>query len=156
MSEITLNATEFILERIKFKPKNITLSGVYFDAIHLASDAVELIKAAGTRYEMLDIATDYGMSCGRVRIIDNEEMNEEFGVFWGLDRLASEGDAVSIKQQLGLFVCEISGLAEHVQEQKVIEEEVAQLEVDAKAEADAQKDSIHEQMRVDAIENTDI
>jgi translation initiation factor 1 (eIF-1/SUI1) len=126
----TLNSIDWFANYKKFNFKEITIEDVYFNYIALTDELVESVKSCTFSAEMLEMAADYGISNERERMIDDDDDLNNLDAFWCSPKLSIELES-SIRQQLGQKVCEISGLAETIEDMKALEDEVAKEEAEA-------------------------
>jgi hypothetical protein len=141
------NSGNWFANRKKFNFQEFTVEGVTFNLIPLTDELTESVTEGETLAEMLTLAADYGISSGRLRIVDDTVMFEDMADFWALDELNVECSP-SIKHQVGQKVCEISGdLAEYVQVVRDVEAEKAE------TEANMVKVGEHELDGRDSIDN---
>ena len=93
---------------------------------------IDSVKSCDSYEEMLFLAADNGLSFNRVRVIDDKELNaEDIEALWG-DELKDVDCDPCIRARVGEKVCEISGLAEMLEEMLFLEAEVAKEEEEAK------------------------
>ena len=95
-----INVGNWFTERKKFNFQELTVEGYDFQLVPLDDELIEDVKAATTLNSALALAADYGLSVGRDRI----------------------------KHQVGEYVCNISGLSEHIQIVREVEKEAAEAE----------------------------
>ena len=104
-----LNAGDWFAEKVRFEQQETILGNITFPIIPLDDDHLESIQLADTYSEMIDIAVLNGMASGDSRVCDNPRMDAYYAEFWE----KHDGEP-SIKNQLGEFICDISGLSEIV------------------------------------------
>ena len=122
------NSGNWFANRKKFNFQEFTVEGVMFNLIPLTDELSESVTEGKTLVEMLEMAADYGISSGRLRIAHDTVMYEDMADFWALDELNTECSP-SIKEQVGQKVCEISGdLADYVKVVREVEAEKAETE----------------------------
>ena len=121
-----INVGNWFTERKKFNFQELTVEGYDFQLVPLDDELIEDVKAATTLNSALALAAEYGLSVGRDRIFNDDDMAADLDVFWGQAEVNS-GDP-SIKHQVGEYVCNISGLAEHIQIVREVEKEAAEAE----------------------------
>lgn len=130
------NVAEYLKERKKFKPQEHKIEGLDFTLIPLLEDMIQELKVENAPYDdMLVYAATRGVSVGRERVFDDAEMSVELADMWTLDQF--EECEPSLIHQVGLVVCEISGLSEFVEDQKKLEAELKAEEDERAAEAKA-------------------
>lgn len=117
------NAADFLVERKRFKPQPHTIEEVIFSLIPLDNDMIKEFKADNVPYDdMLVYAAKRGVSIGRDRVFEDDEMSLELDDMWKRDQFSE--CVPTLIHQVGLVVCEISGLTEFI-ENKKLEEETA-------------------------------
>jgi len=124
------SAIEYMALKKKFMPKGFEISDIDFEAIALNEDLIQKVKDFTTSTEMIFAAADYGLSCNGVRATDDEELAFALCEFW----LEDELDGEELKFLAGEKVCEISGLAEYIQEASKAEKLAEEAERLARAE----------------------
>lgn len=107
--------------RKKFNFQDFTVEGIDFQLIPLTDDLIEDIKNAGSLEETLFLAAEYGISVGRDRIFDDEVMANDIDCFWALPEI-NVGEPL-VQYQVGLKVCEISGLTDYIETVKEVDKE---------------------------------
>ena len=145
------NLSDYLKNRKEFNFVEISLGDVDICIIKLTEEFIDSVKLQETYTGMLCVAADFGVSIGRDRVCDDAVLAECLEEAWPIDELAVDGD-MTIREMVGLEVCELSGIADFVNEKK----EYEALEADeAKAKADAEKViNINDEMS--APGNTDI
>ena len=115
------NVADYLKDRKKFNFTECTIEGLVFNLIPLTDDMIQEFESDNTTYEgMLSVAADYGVSIGRVRVCEDEEMKAELKGMWELDQF-SDCDP-SLYHKVGEKVCAISGLTEYIENMKLEEE----------------------------------
>jgi len=109
--------------------KTFPCEGEEFDVMALTSDQFKQIQDCATSKAMLELASNIGQMCDRERISDNPSMSQDFERLWrDLDAELEYDDSPSLREQVGRYVCDISGLAGVVDAKIADEEEQAELE----------------------------
>ncbi len=112
---------EFIVsDFFKFIPHSYSVEGAKFELITLTDEMAEQVQACDSYEGMVSLAADSGLACNDERIIDNERLATRIGKLWKDQRLDIDCEP-SIKHQVGVYVCEISGLTEMLEEQLELE-----------------------------------
>lgn len=118
-----------------------TDEGADFDIMALTDEQKELVESCDTYDEMVEEAANYGLSFNGKRAVDNQDIADMLELFWSDEDLPD--CEPSSKAQVGVRVCEISGLLDVLKAQK--EQEEKELIIDA--------DSVtQEQLAADAEE----
>ena len=127
------NTGEYLSFKKKFLPKQFNIEGIDFPMIALTEDLMQKVKECETYNEMILMAADYGLSSDGIRAIDDEEMTLLLCDLW-LEAEMQIDCEPSLKHQVGVKVCEISGLTQFVEEkrdyEKLEEEERLEAEQD--------------------------
>jgi len=116
------NAADYLIGRKRFKPQEHTVEDVKFELIPLTDELLQELKLNDTYSLMLDFAAEHGVSIGRNLVCDDDELSVELKDMWELEQF--EECAPSFIHQVGLLVCEISGISEFVEDQKKLEEDI--------------------------------
>ena len=120
-----LNVATYLTERKRFNFSEHTIEGIEFNLIPLTDDMIQEFKIDNETYEdMLSSAATYGVSVGRNRVCNDEEMAEDLKGMWTLDQFAD--CEPSLLHKVGEKVCAISGLTEFIEDQRKLEEELAE------------------------------
>jgi hypothetical protein len=120
----------YLAERKKYNFKTYTIEGVEFDLIPLTDDLIQELKMSTTYDETLLAAANFGISAGRNRACDDDEMAVDLDGIWGLEQLSIECEP-SLQHKVGEKVCDISGLTSYIEDKQLAEE--------IKAEEEAKK-----------------
>ena len=122
------NVGAYLAERKKYNFKTYTIESVEFDLIPLTDDLIQELKVNNPTYdEMVLSAANFGISSGRNRACDDEEMTEDLDSIWHLEQLDIDCEP-SLQHKVGEKVCAISGLTEFIEDQKRLEHEIAKEE----------------------------
>lgn len=98
-----------------------TTEGAEFDIMALTKELKDDIKSCVTYAEMVALAADSGLSCDGKRAIDDDYLAANIDAVWESELLEDcEPDS---KTQVGIKVCEISGLTSFIEAQLEKEEE---------------------------------
>ena len=123
--------------------------GESFELMALCSDKFKQVQSCETSQEMLNLASNLGQMFERERIADNVNMSQDFERFWiDLDDSLEYDDTPTLREQVGKYVCDISGLS-NVLSAKIEEEDLAELEKEENLVLDADTCS-QEQLANDA------
>lgn len=115
------NVTDYLVGRKRFKPQEHIVEEVTFNLIPLDDDMIQDLKVNNESYDnMLVYAAKRGVSIGRDRAFDDEDISMELDDMWEHDQF-SECEPTLI-HQVGELVCEISGLTEFIADKKLEEE----------------------------------
>jgi len=132
MTQILVVNDWFANRLIQKTIQSFTVENIEFELMALNKAMIDSVKSCGSYKEMLFMAADNGLSFNRVRVIDDEELNaEDIEALWG-DELKDVDCDPCIRARVGEKVCEISGLAEMLEEMLFLEAEVAKEEEEAK------------------------
>ncbi len=133
-----LNSDKWFADKVRFNPEYFICEGVEFKLISLSDDLIEDAKNETTEAGLLNLAAEFGVSSGGVRVLDDDKLAVWADKFWSkTEALACEP---SVKFQVGLRVCEMSGLDEHLQTVRdldVVAAEEEEAEVQARLDAEA-------------------
>jgi len=130
------NVADYLTDRKRFNFQEHEVEGVGFNLIMLSDDMIQEFKVNNEPYDdMLTYAAKNGVSIGRVRVCDDKEMSEDLNDMWDLEQFLE--CTPSLIHQVGLKVCEISGLTEFVEDQKKLEEEIAKEEAENVVDGDS-------------------
>ena len=138
------NVAIYLAERKRFNFQVHTVEGIDFNLISLTDTMIQELKVDNETYEgMVLSAAKYGVSVGRERVCDDAEMSADLEEMWSLEQF-SECEP-SLIHQVGLVVCEISGLTEYIEDQRKLEEDIKAederaAEAKAHLEAEAKKE----------------
>tara|TARA_R110000744_G_scaffold341635_1_gene446827 strand:- start:955 stop:1431 length:477 start_codon:yes stop_codon:yes gene_type:complete len=122
-----LNVATYLTERKRFNFSEHTIEGIEFNLIPLTDDMIQEFKIDNETYEdMLSSAATYGVSVGRNRVCNDEEMAADLEGMWALDQFAD--CEPSLLHKVGEKVCAISGLTEFIEDQRKLEEDLAEEE----------------------------
>jgi hypothetical protein len=125
------NVGERLAELKKFEFNTYNIEGVGFHLIQLTDDLISDVKMCSTYAEMVMLAAKSGISAGRARTCDDEKMLDYLDELWGWEELDIDCEP-TLRHQVGLKVCEISGLSAFVEARHVFEKneakELAELE----------------------------
>jgi len=122
-----LNQVAWFVNRKKFNFQPFMAETEPFQLIPLTEMLIADVKEEKTLESLLFLAADSGISVRRDRIIDDDDMAEEIDYFWTLPQNNVDCDT-SIRLQVGLEVCEISGLSEYVETVRQVEKEKKEAE----------------------------
>ncbi len=119
-----------------FTIKNIGLEkDIEFEIMALNKAMIDEVKSCDSYKEMLFLAADNGLAFDGIRAMDSEEITiDDIEALWG-DELKDVDCDPCIRARVGEKVCEISGLAEHLEEMLFLEAELAKEEEAAKLDA---------------------
>ena len=135
MTQILVVNDWFANRLIQKTIQSFTVENIEFELMALNKAMIDSVKSCDSYEEMLFLAADNGLSFNRVRVIDDEELNaEDIEALWG-DELKDVDCDPCIRARVGEKVCEISGLAEHLEEMLFLEAELAKEEEAAKLDA---------------------
>ena len=95
----TLNIQTFVVENVEF------------EIMALSENQADIIRSCINYEEMLSLAANCGISCGRKRVTDDPELAKDIDLLWGLEVLDIDLDPC-IKYRVGEKICEISGLGD--------------------------------------------
>ena len=112
--------SDYFAERAKLKFQTFEVEDVEFVLMALSDEHDEDIKSCMTSVEMLDLASNFGISYNRERVSDNAELSKDF------DRLWEKSALKDIRQKVGAKVFEISDLTPVLEEMQE-SERVAEL-----------------------------
>ena len=114
------NVAEYLKERKEFKPQEHAIE-VDFNLIPLTVGLIQELKDENESHAaMLAFAARKGVSIGRDRVCDDEELAQELADMWCLPQFAEL--ETSLIDQVGKKVCAISGLTEFIENKKLEEE----------------------------------
>ena len=114
---------DFWGERSQIEEKEFIIESIEFLFLKLTGAMIKELCGKETLEEKLSYAADFGISWNRERIIDNENLKKDLGLFW--DRSQPDFPPTpSIKYQAGMYVCDISGLSKHIKETQALEDEI--------------------------------
>ena len=112
------NVATYLTERKRFNFQSHSIEGLGFNLIPLTDDMVQNFKIDNEPYDdMLVYAAKHGVSIGRDRVCNDEEMSAELNDMWSLEQF--DECEPSLIHQVGLKVCEISGLTEFAEAEKI-------------------------------------
>lgn len=132
MTQILVVNEWFANRLIQRSIQSFTVENIEFELMALNKAMIDSVKSCDSYEEMLFMAADNGLSFNRVRVIDDKELNaDDIEALWG-DELKDVDCDPCIRARVGEKVCEISGLAEHLEEMLFLEAEVAKEEEEAK------------------------
>ena len=119
------NVATYLTERKRFNFSEHTIEGIEFNLIPLTDDMIQEFKIDNETYEdMLSAAATYGVAVGRNRVCNDEEMAADLEGMWTLEQFID--CEPSLLHKVGEKVCAISGLTEFVEDQRKLEEELAE------------------------------
>ena len=120
-----------LAELKKFDFNEYDIEGVGFDLIQLTDDLISGVKMCSTYTQMIILAAESGISAGRKRNWDDDKMRDVLDEMWGWEELDIDCEP-TLRHQVGLKVCEISGLSAFVKDRNIFEKneakELAELE----------------------------
>lgn len=140
-----------VAEFLRLRNESCNIENIDFEIMSLTNEQVETLKSYDSHAEMLGFAAEYGLAVAGNRVIDDEYMAARLDALWETKELEVDEDPC-IKYRVGEKVCEISGLADFIEEAaKVIIDgdnktpdfettslgDVSPSELEADAEADA-------------------
>ena len=117
----------FFGNRPKFK--KIEVVGEGFSIVSLSDDVRSKISECESYAKMLDLAADNGLAFNRKRISDDEDMKLDIPLFWEDEDFYTD-DQPTIKEQVGIAICGISGLAVYIGSQASKEQPVETVDED--------------------------
>ena len=123
------NLGKYIAQRIRFKVQSLTIESIDFDLMPLTDDLIAKVKSCETYDDMVLGAADYGVASEGGRICDDDEAAMYLGEAWISPEMTVECKP-SLKLQVGLAVCEISGLTDVLIDQLAKEELAAEVEAE--------------------------
>tara|TARA_R110000751_G_scaffold73408_1_gene148418 strand:+ start:4427 stop:4951 length:525 start_codon:yes stop_codon:yes gene_type:complete len=123
---MSFNLSEWVAHQKIFEPKTVLVEGVTLDLICLTDALKQEVKLMASYEDTILAAADYGVSYGRERFCDDAELFEYLNASWN-EKRASIDCNPSLKHQVGIRVCEISGMGEYIADMKE-SEEMKQLE----------------------------
>ena len=129
---MSFNLSEWVAHQKIFEPKTVLVEGVTLDLMCLTDDLKQEVKLKATYEDTILAAADYGVSYGRDRFCDDAELFEYLKASWSEKRALIDCDP-SLKHQVGIRVCDISGMSEYIADMKE-NEELKKLEEDDRAE----------------------
>ena len=131
MTQILVVNDWFANRLIQRSIQSFTVESIEFELMALDKVMIDSVKACDTYKEMLFMAADNGLSYNRTRIIGSEELTEDdVNALWGEELKDVDCDPC-IRARVGEKVCEISGLAETLEDMLFLEAEVAKEEEEA-------------------------
>ena len=132
MTQILVVNDWFANRLIKRSIQSFTVESIEFEIMALNKAMIDNVKACDSYEEMLFLAADNGLSFNGVRVIEGEELTiDDITALWG-DELKGVDCDPCVRARVGEKVCEISGLAEMLQDMLDLEAEVAAEEEAAK------------------------
>ena len=115
-----------LAELKKFDFDVYDIEGIGFDLIQLTDELISGVKMCGTYSQMIMLAAESGISAGRKRTCDDEKMRDVLNTMWEWEELDIDCDPnPTLRHQVGLKVCEISGLAAFVEDRNTFEKNEA-------------------------------
>ena len=113
-----------LAELKKFDFNEYDIEGVGFDLIQLTDDLISGVKMCSTYTQMIMLAAESGISAGRKRTCDDDKMRDVLDEMWGWEELDIDCEP-TLRHQVGLKVCEISGLSAFVEDRNTFEKNEA-------------------------------
>ena len=104
-----------------------TEEGAEFEVMMLTDEQKEEVELCESYADMIAKAAEYGLAFNGDRAIENETLKDKIELIWLDDDLDQDAEPDS-KSQVGIKVCEISGLTEAIEKQ--LAEEESEIEVD--------------------------
>ena len=135
--------SDWFANRLKLNIQTITVDGFPFEIMTLTDDVKDLIQACETHKEMVNLASNEGLSSNRSRVMDNEEYAKDIELFWA-DKFKDDDSDPCIRSRVGEKVCEISGLSDVLDKQLEVERaaDEAAAEVAKEEAAKAEKERV--------------
>lgn len=93
----------------------ITIEGIDFEVMALSQQLIDDIKSCVDYEEAINIAATAGLVLDGKRAVDDQDIAGRLGELWSEEYLKTEVEP-SIKEQVGLKVCDISGINSVIEE----------------------------------------
>jgi len=97
--------------RAKLNIQTFMVDSFPFEIMTLSDEAKGLIGLCDTHKEMVNLASNEGLSSNRSRVVDNKEYAKDIEMFWA-DKFKDDDSDPCVRSRVGEKVCEISGLAD--------------------------------------------
>ena len=134
MTQILVVNDWFANRLIQKTIQTFTVENIEFEIMALTQDMIDRVKSCDTHKEMLFLAADNGLVFNGTRAISGDDLTiDDIDALWG-DELKDIDCDPCIQARVGERVCELSGLAEYIEEANILEIEMAE-----EAEAAAKK-----------------
>ena len=128
MTQILVVNDWFANRLIQKTIQTFTIEDIEFEIMALTQSMINAVKSCESHKEMLFLAADNGLSFNRSRVIDDKELTiNDIAALWGEELKDIDSDPC-IRARVGEKVCEISGLAEMLEDMLSLEAEVAEEE----------------------------
>lgn len=135
-----LNSGDFFAEQSLLVPRAFMVEGIGIELMVLTDSLIQAVQEEESAEKMIMLAADSGLAYyvngESFRVVDNERLTKQIDAWWAKDELLVDADP-SIKYQVGLLVCDISGISEFINDkleyEKLEKEESDKREAEAKA-----------------------
>jgi len=137
MTQILVVNDWFANRLIQKTIQTFTAENIEFEIMALTQSMIDKVKSCDSHKEMLFLAADSGIVFNGTRAIDSKDLTaDDITALWGDESLDIDCDPC-IRARVGEQVCEISGLAEMLEEVIALEAELAEEEEAEKLKLDA-------------------
>jgi len=102
--------SDWFSSRAKLNIQTFMVDDYPFEIMVLSDEAKGLIGLCDTHKEMVNLASNEGLSSNRSRVMDNEEYAKDIDMFWA-DKFKDDDSYPCVRSRVGEKVCEISGLS---------------------------------------------
>ena len=116
--------SDWFAERAKLNFQTFIIEGITCEIMALDDDLISQVKSCKSSEAMINIAADNGISSNRSRIAEDEELSLDITAWWLHTKKTANCDP-SVKYLIAVKVCDISGIADTLQDMLELEEEVA-------------------------------
>lgn len=128
MTQILVVNDWFANRLIQKTIQTFTAENIEFEIMALTQSMIDKVKSCDSHKEMLFLAADSGIVFNGTRAIDSKDLTvDDIAALWGDESLDIDCDPC-IRARVGERVCEISGLAETLEEVIALEAELAEEE----------------------------
>lgn len=119
-----LNSGDFFAEQALLIPRLHTIENIGIELLALSSELIQTVKEQETSEEMINMAANSGLAYyangESFRVVDNERLVNQIAQWWEKDELPIDVEP-SIKHQVGMLVCKISGISDFILEKSEYE-----------------------------------